>query len=79
MTENNFSSRAENQRTRLLTWLQTSPITTLQARKELDILHARRGVQELRERGSNIVTHWTTDNTGKGNHRVARYALLAKV
>ncbi len=75
----NLSVNLESQRARLLAWLKTSPITTLQARKELDIMHPAARIQELRERGNNIMTHWTTDNTSKGRHRVARYTLLARV
>lgn len=76
MINNNFSTSAESQRARLLVWLQTATITTLQARTRLDILHPAARVQELREAGHKIVTHWTTADTGKGNHRVACYVLL---
>ena len=67
MTDKNYSTNFESQRERLLAWLMTSTLTTLQAR------------QELREAGHNIVTHWTEESTGKAKHRVARYALLAEV
>ena len=76
MTENNFSTNLESQRARLLAWLQTATITTLQDRTRLDILHPAARVQELREAGHKIVTHWTTADTGKGKHRIARYVLL---
>ncbi len=76
---NNYSTDARHQRDRLLAWLMTSTLTTLQARQELDVMHPAARIQELREAGHNIVTHWTTGNTGKANHRVACYALLAGV
>ena len=79
MTKKNYSTDLNQQCARLLAWLQTATITTLQAREELDILHPAARIQELRDRGHNIKTHWTTSDTGKAKHRVACYALLAKV
>ena len=69
-------SAAQSQRQQILAWLYVETLTTLQARKELDIMHPAARVKELRERGYNIVTHWTTESTGKAKHRVACYALL---
>jgi hypothetical protein len=74
--QDSFSTSAESQRARLLTWLQTATITTLQARKRLDILHPAARIMELRARGHNIITHWATADTGKGRHRIACYVLL---
>ncbi|MEE9354305.1 MAG: helix-turn-helix domain-containing protein [Methylococcaceae bacterium] len=66
------------QRQRLLTALRKGPITTLQARKKLDILHPAGRVQELRKEHYNIVTHWlTVYTTGRRKHRVARYVLFS--
>lgn len=79
MTDNNYSTNFESQRERLLAWLMTSTLTTLQARQELDILHPAARIQELREAGHKIVTHWTEENTGKAKHRIACYVLLAEV
>ncbi|MFI3157111.1 MAG: helix-turn-helix domain-containing protein [Methylococcaceae bacterium] len=79
MTENNYSTNSESQRQRLLAWLLTSTITTLQARQELDIMHPAMRIKELRNQGHNIITHWTTADTGKAKHRVASYVLLAMV
>ncbi|KJV07550.1 helix-turn-helix domain-containing protein [Methylocucumis oryzae] len=69
-------SDTNSQRHKILDWLNHAPLTTLQARQELDIMHPAARVQELREQGHNIVTHWSTDDTGKGKHRVACYVLL---
>ena len=65
------------QRARLLSRLHHSPITSIQARSELDILHPAARVLELRNSGYNIVTHWCSDKTPDGGrHRVAEYVLL---
>jgi len=72
-----FSTSTESQRARLLAHLQKSPITTLQARSELDIMHPAQRVKELKADGHNIVTCWATGWTGKAAHRIASYVLLA--
>ncbi|MGZ8946404.1 MAG: helix-turn-helix domain-containing protein [Methylococcaceae bacterium] len=79
MTEHKFSTDSNHQWAVLLAWLQTATITTLQARQELDIFHPAARIQELRDLGYKIDTHWTTVDTGKGKHRSACYVLLAKV
>jgi hypothetical protein len=78
MTTNQFPTDSNQQRARLLLWLQTSPLTTIQARQELDIMHPAARIQELREAGHNIITNWIASDTGKAKHRIARYVLLAK-
>jgi len=75
-SEQRYSTNAESQRQRLLAWLQSAPLTTTQARIELDIMHPAARVQELRERGHDIFTHWETVDTGKAKHRVGCYVLL---
>lgn len=72
-----YSTDSASQRNRILERLQQGPMTTADARSELDIFHPAARVQELRERGHNIVTHWKTVDTGKAKHRVASYVLLA--
>lgn len=76
MTANNYPTDINQQCARLLAWLQSSTITTLEARQELDILHPAARIQELREAGHKIETHWTTGDTGRAKHRVACYVLL---
>ena len=53
-------------------------VTSIQARHELDIIHAPARVYELRHKyGKNIRTEWTVEtNPLGGEHRVARYVLL---
>ena len=72
----NNSTNVESQRKRILNWLATKSLTTIQARIELDIMHPASRVQELKAQGHNIFTHWETVDTGKGKHRVASYVLL---
>lgn len=79
MTKKIYSINAESQRNRLLARLQISPVTTLQAREELDIMNPSQRVFELKALGNNIKTHWETVDTGKAKHRMASYVLLAKV
>jgi hypothetical protein len=79
MSKKNYSINAESQRNRLLARLQISPVTTLQAREELDIMNPSQRVFELKALGNNIKTHWETVDTGKAKHRMASYVLLAKV
>lgn len=67
---------AEAQRARLLERLQHGPITTITARRELDILAPAPRVLELRRQGHNISTVWVTQYTDAGKpHRVALYCL----
>lgn len=73
----NTPTSAAHQRQRLLVWLLSAPVTTLDARQKLDIMHPAARVQELRGQGHNIITYWQTVDTGKAKHRVAKYVLLS--
>jgi len=77
MKEESYFTDSASQRQRILQWLLTATLTTLQARKELDVMHPAMRILELRDQGHNIVTHWETVDTGKAKHRVASYVLLA--
>ena len=72
----NHCTSVKSQRKRILDWLATKPLTTLEARTELDIMHPAARIQELKSQGNNIFTHCETVDTGKGKHRVASYVLL---
>ena len=64
------------QRQRMIAWLWTyGSINTLQARRELDILHPAGRIKELRDRGFNIVTTWQYFD----DHKIGRYILMKKV
>lgn len=70
------SNDSAAQRRRLLQRLQAGPVTTLEARRELDILMPAARVFELRQRGYVIVTYRVIEPTDCGKqHNVARYAL----
>ena len=67
---------AEAQRARLLDALRIGPVTTLEARRELDIMAPAARVMELRGLGHQIATIWARQPTHCGKlHRVARYVL----
>lgn len=71
---------AAAQRDRILCALSKGPLTTLQARRELDTLHPAARIQELREQGHLITTVWVWDFSASGvAHRVARYVLTPEV
>jgi len=78
--QNNCTPTDTNsQRLAILAWLLIRPLSTLQAREELGIMHPGGRVMELRRQGYNILTHWVVGYTGAVKHRVAQYVLLAKV
>ncbi|CAJ0699242.1 helix-turn-helix domain-containing protein [Ralstonia wenshanensis] len=78
-TESSPNSAAA-QRERILTALRNGPLTTLQARSELDTLHPAARIQELRGEGHLITTVWAWDFSAAGfPHRVARYVLMPEV
>jgi hypothetical protein len=65
------------QRQTLLSSLLTKPLSTIDARRELDIMHPAARVMELREESHNIKTHWSDEPTECGRlHRMARYVLF---
>lgn len=76
MTPKKYLTDFNEQCARLLAWLQTATITTLQ---ELDIFHPVARIKEPRDLTYKIDIHWTTVDTGKGKHRTACYVLLARV
>lgn len=72
-TSDNSSSA---QRARLLDHLKISPVDTLKARRELDILHRAARVLELRAEGKRIDTVRVMRPTDEGKlHSVALYVL----
>lgn len=74
-----LNSRAA-QRRRLLLALRRSPVSTLTARKELDILHPAGRIKELRAQGFDIQTLWQWEPTDSGKpHRVGLYCLISEV
>lgn len=71
------SNRAEDQRQRLLQRLGEGAISTIEARRDLDIMMPAARVHELRHNhGHHIETVWVQQATDCGKvHRVALYVL----
>jgi hypothetical protein len=64
------------QRQRILDHLRICPLTTLDARYTLDVLHPAARVMELRQAGFKIVTVRVVADNGSGRpHSVAKYVL----
>ncbi|MBK9668433.1 MAG: hypothetical protein IPO61_22280 [Gammaproteobacteria bacterium] len=71
-------SAGEHRRRLLLAALRLGPVTTLNIREQVNVIHPAARVLELRERGYRIVTTWTHEPDAWGcglPHRIARYAL----
>lgn len=67
-----------SQRNRLLDELRKKPVTTLGARRALDVTHPAARVQELRKAGHDIVTVRTHDFTSEGHSPRVAQCLLRK-
>jgi hypothetical protein len=67
------------QRIRMLDVLRHQSITTIDARRDLNVMHPAMRVRELRELGHNIVTRLVdlADDQGRLHHRVALYSLIS--
>jgi len=71
---------AAAQRVRLLTWLRKHrKITTIEARRDLDIMMPAARIRELKDRNYRIDRLWAVQPTEQGRlHRIAEYWLLAE-
>ena len=59
--------------------LKLFSISTFEISRFLDIYHPAGRIKDLRKRGYNILTVWTTAETEAGvPHRIGRYVLLAE-
>ena len=78
--QNNTTNSAQAQQLRLLAHLHAyGSITTIYARKHLDIMHPAGRIRGLRKEGHKIETHWVTELSEAGRlHRVAKYVLAKK-
>jgi hypothetical protein len=76
-TDDTNTNSAEAQRLRILNRLEISPASTIELRRDLDVMMPAARVHELRHQfGKNITTIWTHQHTESGKlHRVARYVL----
>lgn len=74
-TDHSNSTFAQEQR--LLEALRVGPVSTVHARRLLDVLHPAGRVMTLRAQGFHILTQRTQEPTDCGKvHSVARYVLL---
>ena len=70
----------ERQRDRVLAALQEGPLSTVEARRWLDVMHPAMRVLELRAIGLRIDTVWSLEPTECGRlHRMGRYVLRVGV
>lgn len=77
MFDHFLDNSATAQRNRLLDALRVSPITTIEARRNLDILMPVARVWELRQDGMQIETIFVWQDTDAGqSHQVAKYVLM---
>jgi hypothetical protein len=69
----------EAQRARLLHYLrETGPLTTLQARNLLNVMHPGGRIMELRRNGFQILMTWVIDFQENFSHRVGQYTLIGE-
>lgn len=72
-----YGNSAAAQRAKALDLLRGGPKSTLQLRRDGDILAPAARVLELKRRGFDILTEWVHQATDSGKlHRVALYVLL---
>ncbi len=77
MTDYFLDNSTAAQRNRLLDALRCGPITTIEARRNLDILMPAARVWELRQDGMQIETIFVWQDTDAGKaHQVAKYVLV---
>jgi hypothetical protein len=70
------STSAKAQSARLLSALQKSSVSTIRARRSLDLIHPAGRVRELRNLGHEILMRWVWRQTECGEwHRVGLYTL----
>lgn len=70
-------SSAAAQRLRAIDLLRTGPKSTIQLRRDGDILAPAARILELKRKGFEILTNWVHEATDAGKvHRVALYVLM---
>lgn len=72
-----IGTATETQRALMREALETLPtVSTVEARRDLDILHPAGRIMELRRSGVEIVTTWIDEVTSAGvRHRIGLYSL----
>jgi hypothetical protein len=78
-SHSSHSNSAEAQRARLLEALRRAPVSTFEARRDLDIAAPAPRIFELRNAGYSITTVWVWEASQCGrDHQIARYVLSSK-
>ncbi|MFD1555755.1 helix-turn-helix domain-containing protein [Paraburkholderia silviterrae] len=68
---------AAAQRARVLAWLHERPLSTIDAREQIAVMHPAARVMELRHAGHAIITVRSREVATDGTeHNVAKYALV---
>ncbi|MGY5476831.1 helix-turn-helix domain-containing protein [Pseudomonas aeruginosa] len=60
------SHSSTEQDRKMMEALRKGPITTLEAANDLDIVHPPNTIRRLRNKGHEIITHWTYQATDPG-------------
>ena len=70
-----YSNSASSQRTRILQHFKSNPrLSTIEARNVYGILHPPGRIKELRKKGYQIDTYWTSEPDSNGVlHRIGVY------
>lgn len=76
--QSNTDTNTAAQRMRLLAHLRHDSITTIEARRDLNVMHPAMRIKELRGAGYNVVTRLMDvfDDYGRRHPRVAIYSLV---
>lgn len=75
-----YSNSSSSQRSRILKHFESSPRSTIQARRDYGILHPGERIMELRKKGHKIYTHWICEFDVRGvPHRVGLYIYQGQV
>lgn len=73
------SVRQPTQRARVLAALRMQPLTTVQARQELKVMHPAGRIMEIRKAGYRVRRTWVEVTALDGSrHRVACYRLIVE-
>lgn len=75
-TGNSHSNSTAAQTMRVLLALRVSPKSTIELRRDSDVLMPAARIHQLRVMGHQIVTQWTQEASECGRlHRIAKYVL----
>ncbi len=78
--DNTINTSGSAQRRRLLEWMRSTPIDTICARRDLNILMPAARIKELKNTGCVIHTRRIkiTDEQGRAHNGIALYSLISE-